>query len=216
MQIFDWPPELCPRLLDVRLESFGRVSNQALDGTIQTAGGGAQLWRVTLDFPRLSPENVKRFRALVAKLRGTENAVRYCLRDNFSPHIASAQIADVPFSDETDFSDTTVFAHGVETYLVSATKGARSIDLDVSGSETWFSEGYYFSISDDLHLITSVSFVGSVATIEFEPALRRNYVNGVFTFNACGLFRLTDNVVSLPLDYGQYGAPQIELIEAPI
>lgn len=219
--IYDWPtPLLAPRITDLRLINQTRSAGESITGFEQVADGITQRWALSLEFNNLKREAIWPYRALIASLRGRANAVRVPIRDAWLwPDDDAIGIANVP----SRYDPWRTFDDGEAVTDVSATitgsTGAKSASVDLSAMlepDLVVREGMYFGAGEDLHIIKlgGLSWTGSVATIGFEPALRRNHTAAAFRFRPTLICRLADDQVgNHALEFGRKTSPTLELVE---
>lgn len=215
--IVEWPhPKLSPRLINLRIVEQTRSSGESITGFEQVAEGITQRWAFTLEFNNLKREVIPSYRAMLARLRGRANVLRVPVFDrHFWPADALLGLGRVPHSDGTPFSDDAEYlTTDVEGLTVTATKGSKSITVDFEGYGQAFDGGLYFGVEDETYIATSVLWSGSVATIEFEPALRQDHTAARFRLRPRLIMRKkADAGGELALERGIIGAPSLELEE---
>lgn len=175
-EIIEWPCDLGVRDTDFFLKWTTRSAGRLLAGHEQIVGVNAAVWEVSLTFARtFNGDRLRRFEALVARMRGRQNVAALCVCDpyRYGPRVAPQQW---PHDDGTWFSDGTGYADGptgaMQPLLASAPAavGATSVSVGLTNPvRPNLRIGDMFSRSGFLY--RTVGVAGSV--VQFEPPLRR-------------------------------------------
>lgn len=213
----EFPRGLVARTTNLRLRNQSRSLSETLSGFQQVTSSVTQRWNLVLEFNTMKREYILAYRAILAQLEGRLGTLRVPIVDSrLWPTDASLGIASSTHSDGSTFSDDTLYTTGdVSGITVAGTLGAKSIDVDLSPYGEVLQAGQYFGIDDDLYIATTVEYDElGVATIGFQPGLRRTYTEGVFRLRPYLLCRLADDDVGdHPLEWGIRTAPSLELVE---
>jgi hypothetical protein len=215
--IIEWPSRrLAPRIINLRLVNQTRSAGESLTGFEQVAASLSTRWAFSLDFANLKRQYIPAFRAMVAALRGRENVLRVPVFDpQFWPSDASLGIVAVTHSDGSAFSDGSLYyAEDVGGITVGGSKGSTSILVDFGGYGQVFGGGLYFGIENELYLAINVTWIGNLATIQFEPSLRQDHIASRFRLRPWLIMRKAqDSGGELALERGIIAAPGLELVE---
>lgn len=215
--IIEWAhKDLAPRALNLRIINRTRSAGESITGFEQVAPTFAARWGFSLEFNNLKRHLIPSYRVMIAKLRGRENVLRVPV---FDPHFWPADellgLVSVGHSDGTDFSDGAEYVTAdISGVSASGTKGDTQIEVDFGSYGQIFDGGLYFGIDDETYLATGVSWLGSVATINFEPSLRKDHVAGSFRLRPYLIMRLADDEQGNAMfERALIGAPSLELVE---
>lgn len=214
--IVEWPGGLSPRIINLRLINKTRSAGESLTGFEQVASSLATRWAFSLEFNNLKRHLIPAYRAMVAELEGRTNALRVPVFDpQFWPSDAEIGIASVPHSDGTPLSDGAEYlTTDVDGITATGLKGSKVLVVDFGAYGPIFSGGLYFGVEDETYLATSVLWVGSVATIRFQPGLRQDHTDARVRLRPRLIMRLVDDQGGeLPLERGIIGAPSLEMVE---
>lgn len=175
-----WPRSLAPRSISWTPATPQVRGPRTIGGVQRRVTGDAGHWRARLvDIP-LHGDKVLLWRALVARLLTTDDAVLVPVYDTVRNPLEMAGLADpgaeVPFEDDSFFSDDTGWleASGVCNTKASAAIRATSIRCQVELGVT-LQAGQYLTWSEHLHVISSVSVSASDTrdqTLGLWPPLR--------------------------------------------
>lgn len=218
--IYDWPhPALSPLITDLRLIEQTKSAGESLTGFEQVGEGITQRWAITLEFNTLKREAILPYRALLAKLRGRANAVRVPISDRrLWPADEAIGIINVPSRNDPWrlLSDGTTVAD-IPGITLAGAKGAKSVAVNfasLTNPALIIFPGHYFGVGDDLHIITDISWAGSVGTISFEQGFRRVHTASALKFRPkLNCRKAADQSGSHPLELGIKMAPTLDLIE---
>lgn len=214
--IIEWPTGLSPLIINLRLINKTRSAGESITGFEQVASSLATRWAFSLEFNNLKRHLIPSYRAMVASLEGRANVLRVPVFDpQFWPSDAEIGIASVPHSDGTPLSDGAEYlTNDVEGITATGLQGSKVLEVDFGEYGPIFSGGLYFGVEDETYLATSVLWVGSVATIRFQPGLRKDHTDGRFRLRPRLTMRLMDDEGGeLALERGIKGAPSLELVE---
>jgi len=213
-----FPKGLAPRIIDLHLSPRSKSSGESLNGYEQIGDPISQKWRVTLTFNTLKREFILPYRAFLAKTRGRSGVIKLPVFDKqLWPKGMDIGIAKV-IPRESFWSGLTDAGEVVDVAaVVSGDLGDKEVEVDLGAiSEPWrvFFPGHYFGVGDNLHIATDISWVGSVATITFEPSLREDAVDAAFRLRPYLICSLAEDESGRhPLELGLRTAPQLDLVE---
>lgn len=215
MSLMEWPATLDPAIITVIPPGEVLSTGKALSGSTQEVPARRPPFGVTLDFSNLFDSQVLAWRAMAAHL-AARGRVRVPLFDALEPSDAQIGAATSLHSDGTPFSDGTPYARtDIAGVTASVAAGMRNASIDFGDYGPILKAGQYFNLGDDPHIAKAVFYEGSVASIQFESAAKRTHSNVVVSLRASMIAKLADGQTgAIALDYGRYGAPQIELVEA--
>lgn len=215
MADIEWPWWLKPMAANVRLEGFTTAGGRALNGDEQVVQSDAGYVRATLIEVRcLTPERIRKWREIAARLGGRAGTVSLPIWDNAN----AFDLARVPHSDGTPFSDLSLYLSGSSSWTMSAVAAAGATQAAMVGGPYDLSPGMWFQHGAALYLISECWKIAGVWTVKFLPRLRAAAAIGdVVEFDRPrGTFRLAEpnGMGGLELIYGRWGTPSVEFIEA--
>jgi hypothetical protein len=215
--IISWAhKKLAPRAVNLRIINRTRSAGESITGFEQVAPTMAARWGFSLEFNNLKRQVIPAYRVMLAKLRGRENVLRVPVFDrHFWPADELLGLVAVGHSDGTDFSDGAEYTtEDISGVTASGTKGDTEIQVDFGSYGQIFDGGLYFGVNDETYLATGVTWLGSVATIEFEPSLRQDHTDATFRLRPWLIMRLADDEQgSAMFERALIGAPSLELVE---
>lgn len=212
--IYEWPhPDLAPRVIDFSVMEQTRSAGESITGFEQVVYGVTQRWGLVLEFNNLKRHVILPYRALIASLRGRANLVRVPVFDaQLWPTNAALYSG---FSDDTEFSDGSEFVTiDLSDIAASGDALANEIEIDFGGYGQILLVGQYFGLGDDVHIVTAIQWAGSVATVAFEPSLRRDHDGAPVSLRPTLLMRKVEDMGGVhPLEYGIKTSPTLALQE---
>lgn len=219
----DFPSQLFkPILRNWHINVRGRGPSETVDGGTQVVYGRRPRWECTLEFGINHAEQALAWRALLARMRGRVNLMRFRVTDPYGPGIASIYDTykyggNVTHSDGTTHSDGAPYAQFLSAPLVqSGVTGATSIRVNAQRWGDLVSAGHYISIDDWLYVVTMVQGTGINARLFIEPPLRapapvgREVVSPAFTIMA---FRQDDVGIAEEYRHGKQARVNLDLVE---
>ena len=181
--IVDWPCSMRRVHAEYFLRWTTRSAGISMAGREQIVSANSAVWEVSVTFPReFNGDEVKRFEAKVAQMRGRLNIADLCICDPLK-YGSSVSPVQTPFSDGSWFSDGTGFADpslGTQPVLTTLARpaGVTSLVVDLAGPPVIprLRTGDMFSVEGFLYRVISTSPGGAV---NIEPPLRRPLAAGV-------------------------------------
>lgn len=220
------------KMKSFRLDLVGQVISGGITASgqqqrVNATGGG--LWALQAEFPRFNrPEQIRAWRVVQYGSQGGVEPVNVSicdLRQAPRPASGGGAGARVPHSDDTPFSDTSLYTSAsIVAGLVSdAAVRATTIRVEFLGESVPLG-GEFFSLNygeagefNELHVITGAAPVsGTVYDLTFLPPLRAAHIAGEpITFDhPTGTFVLAQaDGMSMALDYGRWGQGQAAFVE---
>lgn len=188
MAILTFPYSLFP-VRTSRLDLLGVVirggqSQLGQQQVVNATGGG--LWALQMEFNKLRrADQIRAWRALQYGQQGGVRSVNITLCEiRHAPRPSDWTPGGVPHSDDTPFSDTSLYASSlpVATLVLDAPLRATGITLAFQGdAEPIGGELFSLRYGDgrfELHAITEVLAVGDNYFVTFEPPLRAAHIAG--------------------------------------
>lgn len=218
-----WPSNLIPVRPMFRIKPMLSAGPRTFSGKKQLGGVDAGYWVATLDaFPIASPDQILDWRGVIAAMQG---GLEDLIIGPFDELQAPAEpgyplfITDIPFSDGSRYSDGS--GHSQKTVIVTLNanlplRATQASLTKIAGAA--LRRGMYFSLRNRLHMITKEPQVsGSTITIQFLPPLRLPASAGddvEFADPKATMCLSNPDGGDLPLDYGRWSTPSIELEES--
>ena len=202
MTVLSWPSILYPAQVQWRLRPVTQIHLSPFDGTLQTLRqSGADVWVVSLSWPKMSPADARELAAFLARLGGRSG------RFYFSPSHEPRQ------------------ATGTGTPVIngSSQSGASISIRGWTPGEVAFKRGDWLSYPDGssvplLHqVIAQATANGSgVASVQIAPPVRRSVADGtaVEIASPVGQFRLAEDEVGVTRQQ-VFGSAAFDIVEVP-
>lgn len=214
----EWPNVLVPRTVTVVPPSKTKSSSTSLTDFVQTVPVIRPPWRVRLEFSTLGTRaEVLAYRALEAALEGRSGRVRLPIFDlHYWATDTQLGLGSVPHGDGSTFSDEAEYLTGDLTGIaMSGLQGERTVSIDFGSYGSIVEAGQYIGFGNDLHIMTRVEWAGSVASMRLSPSLRRDHVGEAVRLRPYLIAsKVDDEGGELSLDYGRWGAPTLDFVEA--
>ena len=223
MRIITWPDILVPRDIEFFLAPRTKTGGPALNGFTQVVGPPNDIWRAEFTFPPQQQDGVRLYRALQADMAGRLVGAWLKVWDRFGWDYATAYgvtqpTADIPFSDTALFSDGSGFAP--PKLRVPLDVAGSQYDVEVTLDSTQLvgavPSGVYVSIGGWLHqVIAAGAASGGQVVMRIRPGLREDFAVGTeVDFEPRVLVRFaSDETGRLPLNFGRWGEPTIQVEE---
>jgi hypothetical protein len=217
------------RMKSFRLDLVGQVISGGMTASgqqqrVNATGGG--LWALQAEFPRFNTaDELRSWRVVQYGSQGGVVPVNIAICDlrqaprpsNWSPS------SGVPHSDDTPFSDGTLYASESIVSTLAADAALRATTIRVTfGGDSVPLGGEFFSLSygtemNELHVTTGATWVsGNTYDLTFLPPLRAAHVAGeqVTWDHPTGTFVLAQpDSMSMATDYGRFGQGQCAFVE---
>lgn len=215
-----WPHTLQPRVSGVHKRARTIAGSASLAGVSQIIASDAGLWVAELsEFPVVTPERIRLWRALEGQINGRANpvVVPICDMDRGPRPWGEATI---PHSDETLFDDGTGYYGPAYLATANAAAAQRATTIQIltsSGNVDMPTAGHFFSMRQRLYSITAIlSTAGYITTAKIFPPLREAISQGDgidFGRPVCRMRLASDDAMDLTLDNQKRGFPSVMLIE---
>lgn len=201
----------------------GGVTNGGYQQRVNTSGGG--LWFLKLEFNRLhTPDQIRSWRVVQYGSDGGVVPVNVAICDlRQAPNAPGVESGGVPHSDDTPFSDGSLYMSPLIVASLVANSDVRATTLRVSfsgGSEPL--GGEYFSMPygsgyNELHVIIAVEDLGDGEfDLTVRPPMRAAHTAGeALEFDhPTGTFVLAGvEAMSMATEYGRWGRPSASFVE---
>lgn len=218
------------RMKSFRLDLVGQVISGGITAAgqqqrVNATGGG--LWALQADFPRFSsPAQIRAWRVIQYGSQGGVVPINIAICDlRQAPRPAGSASGDyrVPHSDQTPFSDTSLYSSAVIISTVEVAAVVRATTLRVTFvGDSVPQGGEFFSLAygdgmNELHVTTGATLVsGNTYDLTVLPPLRAAHSAGdtVNWDHPTGTFVLAQaDSMSMALDYGRWGQGQAAFVE---
>jgi hypothetical protein len=218
------------KMKSFRLDLVGQVISGGVTAAgqqqrVNATGGG--LWALQADFPRFdTPDQIRAWRVIQYGSQGGVQPISIAICDLRQAPRPSGWIptgAGVPHSDDTPFSDGSLYATDSisSTLVAAAAVRATTIRVAFNGDSVPLG-GEFFSLAygdgmNELHVTTGATLVsGNTYDLTFLPPLRAAHDAGetVAWDHPTGTFVLAQpDSMSMATDYGRFGRGQCAFVE---
>lgn len=212
-----------------RLDLFGSVISGGITATgqqqrVNATGGG--LWTLALDFPRFStPNQLRAWRVIQFRSQGGVVPVNVAICDlRQAPTPSNWASGSVPHSDDTSFSDGSLYSSAIIGATLAASAALRATAVTVLfASDSVPLGGEFFSLAygDGSHEIHVILTATATATpneydLTIAPPLRAAHDAGetVNFDHPTGTFVLAQqDSMSMATDFGRFGQGTATFVE---
>lgn len=216
-----WPVGVLPpqnAAFDIAPRTLAGPSS--VSGKTQVVSSDAGIWKATFSNVLVrNRDSVLTHRAISTLLEGRLNPILVPLCRGYQPAPAEAdeyELYDrVPHSDETPFSDTSLYQGGVISVTAREAAPVRAVsmlvDVDVAGD---IQPGQHFSVEERLYRVRG--FDPDSGELTFRPPLREAVEAGAelnFDDPVCRMRLASDSGLDLELAMRKWGSPTVNFIE---
>ncbi len=200
----DWPTDILPASCEFFLQYNTTIFSSPITRSQQALRRQGEMWRCAITLGPKDSAAGRRLDALLIKLRGAYETVNLC--DFARPEPAGdgrdrAAVGETRFTDNTTFSDDTVFIGGPSVVAVVGdhAMGATEIVTDgwVGGVTGILLAGDYVGIDSRLYMVTDDADSSGMgrATLAIAPSLRAAVADGALINRTrpTAAFRLVDD-----------------------
>lgn len=226
-----WSGVLIPVEVMFRIKPMLTRGPASFSGKRQIGAADAGYWVATLTgFPIVSPEQILEWRGLIGDLQGGLQDLVISAFDSFQAPVVGDLppiITGIPHSDGALFSDGTGYSQSTIHVKLGDDRALRATSARlIIGEAGPLKRGMYFSRMEQtpvgmrprMYMITKPpEVVGDVANITFLPPLRSDAIGGEeldFADPRITMNLSSPDVGALPLDYGRWSRPTLELEES--
>jgi len=219
-----WPlGVLPPRELMIDIAPRSLAGPSSVSGVSQVVASDAGIWKATYaGIPVVDDQKVLAWRAINNLLEGRLISILVPIWRWYQPVPAEAdELAlydPVPHSDQSPFSDGSMYQGGVIDVTLASSIPLRGVTANISiKSADMIQPGQHFSIEGRLYRVRTVNYTSeTTAAITFRPPAREAASVGArleFDFPVCRMRLASDGEMDLPLDYGRWSFPTVNFIE---
>lgn len=214
-----WPVGTIPvRHVTVEMERPVFTGPAPIAGRPQMVVSSAGGWRITYVGALARNNNLRSFRAMLARHRGRAAPIYVGPYDYPNgPVIRNGAVSPIitRFTDLTFFSDGATFTNSIADCILSAAAAKGATQISITNSATApIAAGDYFELDGRLHIIEELT--GGVATIW--PELRANYAGGtaleIEDPRMLAFLDIDGDTQAMQLQYGRWGEATLPFIEA--
>lgn len=200
----------------------GGVTPSGYQQRANTSGGG--LWALNLDFNRFStPDQIRAWRVIQYGGDGGVVPINVSICDlRQAPRPTTGQGGGVPHSDDTPFSDDSLYSSPwiVASLAANAPIRATTISASFEGDSAPLG-GEFFSLPygdgyHELHVIIGVVEAGGIYELRIRPPLRAAQVAGTainFDHPTGTFVQATSESMAMATEYGRWGKATAAFVE---
>lgn len=221
MRILEFPTWLLvPNAEEWQIDYRTKSGGMTLNGREQISGSPTFRWKAKLNFEFNDDLRIRTWKAIIAKAQGRLAAIQTRPLDIVDPKKYISSNAQILYQNASGgfvpHSNGVGFAAANPTISVGVyPKNTNSITLNLSVYNNALQVANFFGIDGKMYIVTSIYYVGSVATMEFEPPLQSaTTASSKFTLKPTVHMRLNDDASgSHSIMLGKSMTASLDLVE---